>query len=343
VTILKKWFIVVCSALLLMGSGCTKAEKERTANEETVEQQTKVEQEEAPVRKQFVFPLTGIKTEQKPNHRVIAVMINNHPKARPQSGLHKADIVYEVLAEGDVTRFLALYQSEKPEKVGPIRSARDYYIELSKGYDALYICHGWSLEAKEMLQSGKVDYLNGLFYDGTLFQRASFRKAPHNSYITFTNIEKGAKQQGFSLEAETEPLPFLTSELQGAAAQEVNLSYSRRSYAQVKYKYDAAQHKYIRYSGGKQTIDYDTEQPVLIDNVFIVEMKHTVVDEAGRRDIDLTSGGKGYLFQKGIVREVEWKNVDGRILPYENGIPIGFVSGKTWINIIPKLSVVHYQ
>jgi Protein of unknown function (DUF3048) N-terminal domain/Protein of unknown function (DUF3048) C-terminal domain len=343
VTILKRWFIVVCSAFLLIGSGCTKAEKGRAANEETVEQQTKVGQEEAPARKRFVFPLTGIETEQKPNHRVVAVMINNHPKARPQSGLHKADIVYEVLSEGDVTRFLALYQSEKPEKVGPVRSARDYYIELSKGYDALYICHGWSSEAKEVLESGEVDYLNGLFYDGTLFQRASFRKAPHNSYITFTNIEKGAQQQGFSLEDEIESLPFFTSELQGTLAQEVNISYSGRSYAQVQYKYDKAQQKYVRYSGGKQTIDYDTEQPVLMDNVLIVEMKHTVVDEAGRRDIDLTSGGKGYLFQKGIVREVEWKNVDGRILPYENGIPIGFVPGKTWINIVPKLSIVHYQ
>ncbi len=91
--------------------------------------------------------------------RAVAVMINNHPKARPQSGLNKADIVYEILAEGDITRFLAVFQSEKPANIGPIRSARDYYIELAKGFNALYIAHGYSPEAKKMLEQGYVDNL----------------------------------------------------------------------------------------------------------------------------------------------------------------------------------------
>jgi hypothetical protein len=343
VAILKKWSILVYSAFLLLGSGCTKTEKESAnKNDEIVEQQPNGEQE-APVSEQAEFPLTGVKTEQTPNNRVIAVMINNHPKARPQSGLNKADLVYEVLAEGDVTRFLALYQSEKPEKVGPVRSARDYFIELSNGYDALYICHGWSPEARKMLESGEADYLNGLFHDGTLFQRASFRKAPHNSYITFENIEKGAEKKGYTLNDEIEPLPFFLEDVQGLAAKQVKIAYSNRSYAQVEYQYDETQGKYVRFSAGEQTIDYDTKEPVLIDNVFVVETTHTVVDEKGRRDIDLNSGGKGYLFQKGVVREVEWKNVDGRILPYENGIPVGFVPGKTWINIVPKLTIVNYH
>jgi hypothetical protein len=337
VTRLKRLLFTACSALLLVGSGCTKTEPKNAKEKTEV-----TEEQEAFAHESAVSPLTGLETDQSIDNRVVAVMINNHPKARPQSGLHKADLVYEVLAEGDVTRFLALYQSEKPDKVGPIRSARDYYIELSNGYHALYICHGWSPEAKDMLESGEADYLNGLFHDGTLFQRASFRKAPHNSYITFENIEKGAKEQGYSLEDEIEPLPFFTADLQGAAAMQVKISYSEHSYAQVEYKFDKDKQKYARYSGGEQTIDYDTQEPVLIDNLFVVEMTHTVVDQAGRRDIDLTSGGKGYLFQKGIMREVEWKNVGGRILPYENGIPVGFVPGKTWINVVPKLTIVNY-
>jgi hypothetical protein len=257
--------------------------------------------------------------------------------------LQKADVVYEVLAEGDITRFLALYQSEFPEKVGPVRSARDYYIELSKGFDALYICHGWSPEAKSMLESGEVDYLNGLFYDGTLFQRASFRKAPHNSYITFANIEKGAKEKGYALQETVEPLPFFQNESTGESAQQVEISYSRREYARVQYKYAPDKKGYFRYSGGEQTIDYDTREPVLVQNVFVVAAKHTISDQYGRRDIDLASGGNGYLFQNGTVRHVEWKNVNGRLLPYENGVPVGFVPGKTWINIVPQLDIVQYH
>src|SRR5690625_2031129 len=81
------------------------------------------------------FPLTGIETEEEVTNRAIAVMVNNHPQARPQSGLSKADIVFEMLTEGNITRFLAIYQSTPPEVVGPVRSAREYYFTLASGYD----------------------------------------------------------------------------------------------------------------------------------------------------------------------------------------------------------------
>ncbi|WP_233414640.1 DUF3048 domain-containing protein [Thermaerobacillus caldiproteolyticus] len=337
---MKRWFIALSGACLLMG-GCAK-EKEEGIHQNTAPIETP-KQDNTSKQEQTVFPLTGLPAVKSSDHRVIAVMVNNHPKARPQSGLQKADIVYEVLAEGDITRFLALYQSEFPEKVGPVRSARDYYIELSKGYDALYICHGWSPEAKAMLEAGGTDYLNGLFYDGTLFKRASFRKAPHNSYITFANIEKGAREKGYSLQEKVKPLPFFTDEQKEEAAQQIEIAYSHRDYAHVQYKYIPDQKGYFRYSAGEQTVDYDTKAPIIVHNVFIVAAKHTIADKSGRRDIDLTSGGKGYLFQNGMVRQVEWKNIDGRILPYENGVPVGFVPGKTWINIVPELDIVQYR
>ena len=69
----------------------------------------------------------------------------------------------------------------------------------------------------------------------------------------------------------------------------------------------------------QQTVDYDTEDPVLIDNVLIVETKHRIIDNSGRRDIDITAGGKAFLIQKGKKIDVEWKNVDGRIIPYKDG------------------------
>ncbi|TCL44784.1 DUF3048 family protein [Thermolongibacillus altinsuensis] len=290
----------------------------------------------------WTFPLTGLATDHVPNNRVVAVMINNYPKARPQTGLYKADLVYEVLAEGDITRFLALYQSEEPEKVGPVRSARDYFIDLSNGFDALYICHGWSPKAQQMLQSGAVDYFNGFFYDGTLFKRDPSRKAPHNSYVSFENMKKEAEKKGYRLEGEIKPLPFFENEqMNGQSVHTIDIFYSKQSYAHVRYTYDGD--KYIRYSGGVQTVDRETKTPIAVQNVFVVEMEHKVVDNEGRRDINLTSGGKAYLFQKGTMQQVEWKNVDGRILPYKDGIPLGFVPGKIWINVVPTLNEVHYE
>lgn len=322
---------------MLLVSGCSKEKAEEPAKQEAEEATKGVSSEkELP----FQYPLTGSGSETEVNGRAVAVMINNHPKARPQSGLNQADVVYEMLAEGDVTRFLAIFQSERPEMIGPVRSSRDYYIELAKGYDSLYIAHGYSPEAKELLDQGYVDNLNGMQYDGTLFKRESFRQAPHNSYISFDNVLKGAKEKNYAMEDEPKSLEFLTKEevkaIQGEKADSAMISYLDNELFNVIYEYDAGLEKYKRYSNGELTADYKSGEPVLLDNIFIAEADHQVVDSAGRRDINLTSGGNGYLLQKGKVTEVQWENIDGRILPVLNGQQAGLVPGKTWINIVPS-------
>lgn len=337
----KKWLAVSAAALVLF-SGCTQQKEEvQEHSEKKVEEVGKEVREEA-----YRYPLTGIGTETESTDRSFAVMVNNHPVARPQSGLDKADVVYEVLAEGEVTRFLAIFESEKPEKVGPVRSARDYFIELAKGYDSLYIAHGYSPDAKEMLQSGYIDHLNGIQYDGTLFKRADFRKAPHNSYITYDNIKKGADENGYKMDQAPAALPFLDKEkaekLNGQEARDVMVSYGDPAF-DVIYEYDDEKQNFHRFSDGEETIDLDTKQPVLINNILIVEMDHQTIDNKGRKAIDLKSGGQGYLIQKGIVNEVEWKNVDGRILPFLNGKEAGFLPGKTWINIVPSMDDISFE
>lgn len=334
----KKWIIGTLVTMLLL-AGCNKEEVTNEAEvPEEVEETVEVIEEEEIVYP-YQFPFTGIGVEKEPNARAIAVMINNDPKARPQSGMHKADIVFEMLAEGNVTRFLAIYQSEEAERIGPVRSARDYFIELAKGYDAIYIAHGYSPKAKQMLDSRYIDHINGMQYDGTLFRRDSSRVAPHNSYITMENIFEGAKKLGYDLESPPAALPFLTEEevegLSGEKATSVFISYYSSNLFNVIFEYDEEFEKYKRYSNGKLTADLDSNEPVLLDNIFIIETSHKVLDSEGRREINFQSGGKGYLLQKGQYQEVEWKNVNGKILPVKDGKEVGFVPGKTWINVVP--------
>ncbi len=325
---------------MLLVSGCSKEKAEEPAKQETEKAEEATKGVSSEKELPFQYPLTGSGSETEVNGRAVAVMINNHPKARPQSGLNQADVVYEMLAEGDVTRFLAIFQSERPEMIGPVRSSRDYYIELAKGYDSLYIAHGYSPEAKELLDQGYVDNLNGMQYDGTLFKRESFRQAPHNSYISFDNVLKGAKEKNYAMEDEPKSLEFLSKEevkaIQGEKADSAMISYLDNELFNVIYEYDAELEKYKRYSNGELTADYKSGEPVLLDNIFIAEADHQVVDSAGRRDINLTTGGKGYLLQKGKVTELQWENIDGRILPVLNGQQAGLVPGKTWINIVPS-------
>ncbi|MBY6052949.1 DUF3048 domain-containing protein [Cytobacillus firmus] len=336
---LKRWIAVSAAAMLLV-SGCSKEKAEEPAKQETEKAEEATKGVSSEKELPFQYPLTGSGSETEVNGRAVAVMINNHPKARPQSGLNQADVVYEMLAEGDVTRFLAIFQSERPEMIGPVRSSRDYYIELAKGYDSLYIAHGYSPEAKELLDQGYVDNLNGMQYDGTLFKRESFRQAPHNSYISFDNVLKGAKEKNYAMEDEPKSLEFLSKEevkaIQGEKADSAMISYLDNELFNVIYEYDAELEKYKRYSNGELTADYKSGEPVLLDNIFIAEADHQVVDSAGRRDINLTTGGKGYLLQKGKVTELQWENIDGRILPVLNGQQAGLVPGKTWINIVPS-------
>ena len=193
----KRVFAVVLCSLALV-AGCSKKDEVEEVEQVDVMEEENIDEVEEQVLP-FVTPFTGERVAEEISTRPILATINNHPKARPQSGLAQADIVYEMLAEGDVTRLLALYQSEIPEKIGPVRSARSYFIDIAKGFDAFYIAHGYSPEAKSMLESRVVDNINGMHYDGTYFKRSSERKAPHNSYISGDNVLAGAEKVGASL------------------------------------------------------------------------------------------------------------------------------------------------
>ena len=295
-----------------------------------------VEAEELP----FVTPFTGERVADEITMRPVLVTINNHPQARPQSGLAQADVVYEMLAEGDVTRFLALYQSELPETLGPIRSARSYFIDIAKGLDAFYIAHGYSPEAKTMLDNHVVDHMNGMQYDGTYFKRSSERKAPHNSYITGENLLDGAEKVGASILYQKKvAYPFYDGDDSvkiGVQANEVAIKYSNSGTFNSHYVYDGQTNRYTRFSANVQTVDYVTKQPIQLANILFFEMPHRVIDNEGRRDITITGSGKAYVFQAGTMREIQWENTDGLLIAVEeDGSEVKLVPGKTWIHFVP--------
>ena len=284
-----------------------------------------------------VYPLTGKNTTEEIMNRPVAVMVSNQAQARPQTGLSKADIVFEMLTEGNVTRFMAIYQSKKPEVVGPVRSAREYFFDLADDYDALYVYHGAANFVNDLIKEKEIDYIDGAKYDddGHLFVRETFRKTPHNSYLQFDAVSEVAKEKGYEMEKEIAPLDFLEKddEIDGENANYVKIDYYGGTPI-VEYKYDEETKKYMRYGDDEQTIELESEKPIAVDNLFVVEADHEVIDDEQRRDIDTHSGGKGYLFQRGKVQEVDWENQEGRIVPVKDGEVVSFVQGQTWINFV---------
>lgn len=334
ISIKRVCFIVLCSALLV---GCSndKIEDEEKQNTPHEEQVTEPEENILP----FVTPFTGLPVKEEVTERPILVTINNHIQARPQSGISYADVVYEMLAEGNITRLLALYQSELPEEIGPIRSARDYFVNIADGLDAFYIAHGYSPDAKAMLSSNKIDHINGIQYDGTLFYRKDGRIAPHNSYIKRSSIEKGAEKVGASLLYQKKvAYTFYAVEESakiGTEANSIEINYSKEAVYNSHYTYSGTTNTYTRNSGNVVTTDELTGEPLAISNLLIFETQHKIIDSEGRRDIDITSGGTAYMFQQGLMREVRWENEDGVLKAVEeDGSEVKLVPGQTWVHFV---------
>lgn len=327
-----------------MISGCSKETEKATdgiekEEEEKIEVMVENPEEEEEDVLPYQAPFTGERSETEFTHRPVMATINNHPLARPQSGIAQADIVYEMLAEGNVTRLLALFQSELPEEIGPIRSARDYFIEISQGLGAFYVAHGYSPESKQILDSGVIDHINGMQYDGTLFRRSSERKAPHNSYTSAEHIRTGMERVGAEMQFEKIP-PFSYYEtIEGAKigvlASVIDVRYGLSEDFHHVYTYDTITQHYNRISGKQITIDKDTQEEVSLSNVLFFEVLHQTIDSQGRQQLDLESGGKAFLFQAGVMKEIEWQQVDGILVPIENGMPAMLVPGKSWVHLVP--------
>src|SRR5699024_4572989 len=136
-----------------------------------------------------------------------------------------------------------------------------------------------------------------------------------------------------------EPFDFLEEDdtPSGEEASRIEVSYQRGDAEDVvEYHYDSGSEHYTRYDNKEQTVDLNTEEEIAVENVLVIETSHRVIDEEGRRDIDLEAGGEGYLFQKGVAEEVEWTNEEGKIVPVKDGEVIPFAKGKTWINVVPS-------
>jgi hypothetical protein len=311
-------------------------EEEEVVEPEPIEEIVKEEVEEEETVFPYYAPLTGEGSLVEINERIIAVMINNHGKARPQTGVDHADMVYEVLSEGMITRLVALYQSKSPEVIGPVRSLRPYLIDIANGFDAVFAHAGGSQEALNIVKNRGLPSLDEIYNAGPSFYRVNFRKAPHNLYTNINLLREGAERRKYNEESTIPSIKFKDpmEKMEGLDAGWINIEY--HSSYQVAYEYDTETQLYTRFARGEPHVDMETTLPLTTTNLFVIETTHKTLDKVGRRAIDVMSEGNGYLFQRGKMQEVHWKNVDGVIRPMKNGEELGLYPGVTWVNIIPN-------
>ena len=300
--------------------------------------------------KELVNPLTGLPMEEEfINDRPVAVMINNLKAALPQQGVSQADIIYEVLAEGGITRMLGVYQSvEGVGKIGSVRSARTYYLELALGHDAVLLHAGGSPDAYAKIDEWGVtalDCVNGP-YEGSLFWRDSGRLAMMSREHTV--VTSGAKIlelfPGYSFRKEhSEEYKYDVLFVENGApengtdALEITVPFS--DYKTGVFHYDQKLKKYLVEEFHSPYVDGNTGKQVSVTNVLILKTACSVIpgDSAGRISVDLTQG-EGWYACGGKIIPILWSK-DGVNSPLmyttQDGQPLSLGAGNSYVNIIP--------
>lgn len=294
----------------------------------------------------FYSPLTGNATEEAITKRhVTAIMIENSPDARPQSGLKDAGVVFEAVAEGGITRFIALYQEGRPALVGPVRSVRPYYVEWAAGFDPAVAHIGGSARALQMIRSGGYGVDMDQFFNAGTYWRATDRYAPHNVYTNFDRLDALATAHGKTASTFTFAERVDEEAAKTPNASHINIGVSSGSF-NVDYDYDAASNSYIRKQGGEAHTDREGGQ-LQPKVVVALRVQMSLAFEDGNREQIATIGsGQGYVFQNGIVTEMTWSKADAKsplVFTSADGKPVPLVRGQTWITALAASRNVSWQ
>ncbi len=305
-------------------------------------------QKPAPAPTVVASTLSGLPVAPAINQRpVTAVMIENSLDARPQSGLSQAGVVFEAIAEGGVTRFMALYQDTAPDNIGPIRSARPYYVNWSLGFDAGYAHVGGSPDGLQAIKDLHVRDLDQFFNSGA-YHRIDTRDAPHNVYtgvptLTDLQVSKGYTTSNYSgfvrKVAAPNPAPN---------AKTVDLSLSGYYY-NPHFDYNPASNSYGRSEAGAPQTDQNTGQQ-LSPNVVIAmvtPLGQGELDDSGAYYSNYTVIGSGaaYVFQDGVVTIGQWNKVSPTAqITFTDaaGKPIGLNPGQTWLTAVSSSNGITY-
>lgn len=331
---MKKIILILCLITLAACSPVIKVPNDNNDPDDPVEEEP-VDEEEVVVPETFLNIYTGLKVDAQAT-KAIAVMIGNTTAARPQSGLSQADVVYEIRVEGGILRLMAIFSSQFPEKVGPIRSARIPFVQKVSEWGIGIAHFGAAGTGLGDAQSLLVKTKPVMRYDGVkaindeFFFRSTDRKAPHNAYIRLNEAVNKA------------PLMTLKPMFQfdydypvgGSDTRNFDISFDE-DYV-INYTYDPYTLKYTRSINRVVQVDANNDQTIQVKNVIVQYVTHRVVEAQGYVLVDFTAAGECHFFIQGKHVIGTWKyNPETKMTDYfdEVGNPMKIKAGNTWITV----------
>lgn len=282
-------------------------------------------------------PLTGVEVSlDLVKMPVTGIMIENSPDARPQSGLKDAGVVYEAIAEGGITRFLALYQEAQPDYIGPVRSARPYYVDWVLGYDAGYAHVGGSPDALAAIKSLGVKDLDQFSNPGA-YQRISSRYAPHNVYTSRAALRTLEQSKGYNSSTFTGfERKKETAVTAVPTARVIDITLSGFLY-NTHYDYDQTSNTYKRVMAGKPHVDERSGVQLSPKNLVALVLPYSIASDGIHSIYGTVGSGKAIYFLDGTRVEGTWEkkgSKDPLILKDAAGANMKLNPGQTWITAI---------
>jgi len=302
-----------------------------------------------------ICPLTGevVTDPTKLERRPLAIKISNAPSiVRPQAGLDKADVVFEHVAESDLTRFTAIYLCQDAEKVGSVRSARLIDLEIPAMFKSLFAFSGASGGVKLKIKAS--DFADRVFSPDPGFNDPGFRRIPqegkafeHTLFTDTPTLWKLAAERGINQRQNLEGWVFsLQPPAGGTPAREMDIVY-RPNIASTEYRYDPQREVYLRYVLGEPHVDEVTGQQLTARNVVVLYINHVetdiVEDSTGPKpyysiEIQIWGQGRAQLFRDGRMYELTWsrpRREDMIRFLDASGNPFPLKPGNTWIQVVP--------
>ena len=302
---------------------------------------SKLEQE--PVKQVEIFSGT---------ERPIAFMIDNNVNAQPQASINSTYMVYEIIVEGGESRLMALFKGQDVDEVGPIRSARHYFLDYAMENDAIYAHLGMSPQAESDMKKFDIDSINGQIYDtgksrtnSSLYWRVKHKNAPHNAYTNTSSILKISQDKGYRTTSDKESvLKYVTEEVNlestdSQIANIVTIPYATNH--KVEYKYNSETKRYTRYSKNRKMVDEETNEDITTKNIIITFAKNYTLNDGenkGRQDVVTVGELDGYYITNGKaikIKCIKTDRTEQTTYVDLNGNEISVNDGNTWVNICP--------
>lgn len=287
----------------------------------------------------YYSPLTGnlVANEAATKQPVTGVMIENSPEARPQSGMKNSGVVFEAIAEGGITRFLVLYQSEKPQFIGPVRSVRMYYISWAAAFDTSIAHVGGNMDALAEIRNGNYRDIDQ-FFNSDSYWRATDRYAPHNVYTSFEKLDALNAKKGYATSSfigfnRVDGKPAETPN-----ATNINITISSALF-NSSYIYDAATNTYARYQAGEAHLDREDGQITPSSVVVMFVDEESMSQPETHEQITTVGSGRAVIFQNGVATEAVWTKASQTSqisFADANGINIPLIRGQTWLTAVPN-------